>query len=80
MRALVAPLLPLLVRLVLGNARLKGLARRVLKAAPRLHARLQSMMARAAMTRRVAPQAAGPLSARARELHAQLARVRASAL
>ena len=83
MRPLLAPLLPSLVRLVLGTPRLKVVARRLLQAAPRLQARLQLMMARAAMAPqlapRLAPLTAGRLSARACALHGQLTRVRTRA-
>ncbi len=67
-----------LVRLVLGHARLKRLARRVLQLAPGLQARLQLWMHQTALPpRKSTPQTGSTqLSQRARQLHCQLRRVR----
>lgn len=71
-------LLPVLVRLVLGNPFLHRMARRVLHAAPFLQARVGAWMARAALAPRALapPASAGQLSQRARQLHGQLIRAR----
>ena len=68
-----------LARRVLGNARLKRMARKALQSAPRLHARLQLMMHRAVLPPRALPRRTplAQLSPRARELYCQLTRARA---
>ena len=79
MRRMVAVALTALARQVLGNARLKRMARTLLQSSPRLHARLQLMMHRAALPPRALPRRTplAQLSPRARELHCQLTRARA---
>lgn len=76
MRAVPAGALLALTRFVLGSARLKRIARRLLQAAPGLHARLQLMMHRAALPPPTASPELETLSPRARQLHRQLTRVR----
>jgi hypothetical protein len=72
-RALARKAVQALVRLVLRHAPLRRIARKVLHAAPFLHARLLGLMYRASVTR---PAGCGRLSQRARRLHGQLARAR----
>jgi hypothetical protein len=68
-------MLKTLVRLVLARPRLKRIARRVLRAAPGLQARLQWHLQRAPPR----PAATQRLSPRARQLHGQLTRARKDA-
>ena len=74
MRALPAGALLALTRFVLGSARLKRIARRMLQAAPGVHARLQLLMHRAALPPRTTAPELMKLSSRARQLHRQLQR------
>lgn len=77
MRAVPAGPLLALTRFVLGSVRLKRLARRMLQAAPGVHARLQLLMHRAALPPRTIAPGLAMLSPRARQLHCQIKRLRA---
>ena len=74
MRAVPAGALLALTRFVLGSARLKRIARRVLQSAPGVHARLQLLMHRAALPPMTMAPEKLTLSSRARQLHRQLQR------
>lgn len=76
MRTMSAGALLALTRFVLRSARLKRIARRVLQAAPVVHARLLLMMHRAALPPKSVSPAPATLSPRARQLYRQLTRVR----
>lgn len=65
-----------LTRFVLGSARLKRIARRMLQSAPGAHARLQLMMHSAALPPKTTAPEPSKLSSRARQLQRQLKRLR----